>query len=83
VIRRAGCSFEKENFVKIAKNGSTYYTIYGKINNLIRELKSFGDYSGVDTPGLISNPEVKDACADGTWRATSRESRSLPKGFFL
>ncbi len=45
--------------------------------------KSFGDKRGSGTPGHISNPVVKAASADGTWRATSRESRSLPKGFFL
>jgi hypothetical protein len=37
----------------------------------------------VGTPGPIPNPEVKHASADGTWRATSRESRSLPRGFFF
>lgn len=45
--------------------------------------KSFGDKCGSGTPGHISNPVVKAVSADGTWRATSRESRSLPKGFFL
>ena len=44
--------------------------------------KSLGDLSGMGTPGLISNPVDKHASADGTWRATSRESRSLPRGFF-
>ena len=32
--------------------------------------------------GPIPNPVVKDVSADGTWRATSRESRSMPRGFF-
>jgi hypothetical protein len=30
------------------------------------------------TPVPIPNTEVKPFCADGTWRETSRESRSLP-----
>ena len=42
---------------------------------------SLGDLSGVGTPGPIPNPVVKHVSADGTWRATSRESRSLPRGF--
>ncbi len=42
---------------------------------------SLGDLSGEGTPGPIPNPEVKLVSADGTWRATSRESRSLPRGF--
>ena len=44
---------------------------------------SLGDLSDVGTPGPIPNPEVKHVSADGTWRATSRESRSLPRGFSL
>jgi hypothetical protein len=47
------------------------------------EKRSLGDLSDVGTPGLISNPVVKGVSADGTWRATSRESRSLPRGFFI
>jgi hypothetical protein len=43
--------------------------------------KSLGDWSGGDTPGNIPNPAVKSASADGTWRATSWESRSLPGDF--
>ena len=42
---------------------------------------SLGDLSDVGTPGPIPNPEVKHVSADGTWRATSWESRSLPRGF--
>jgi len=34
------------------------------------------------TPGHIPNPAVKAVSADGTWRATSWESRSLPRDFF-
>jgi len=41
---------------------------------------SLGDLSGGGTPGNIPNPVVKPVSADGTWRATSRESRSLPRG---
>ena len=44
---------------------------------------SLGDLSDVGTPGPIPNPEVKHVSADGTWRATSWESRSLPRGFSL
>ena len=43
--------------------------------------KSLGDWSDGGTPGNIPNPVVKPVSADGTWRATSRESRSLPRGF--
>ena len=35
------------------------------------------------TPGPIPNPEVKLVSADGTWRAASWESRSLPRNFFF
>ena len=45
--------------------------------------KSLGDWSGGGTPGYIPNPAVKAASADGTWGATPRESRSLPRDFFL
>ena len=44
---------------------------------------SLGDLSDMGTPGPIPNPEVKHISADGTWRATSRESRSLPRGFSI
>src|SRR5450759_554120 len=44
--------------------------------------KSLGVLCDVGTPGLIPNPVVKDVSADGTWRATSRESRSMPRVFF-
>ena len=43
--------------------------------------ESLGDWSDGDTPGNIPNPAVKSVSADGTWRATSWESRSLPRGF--
>src|SRR5512146_2806455 len=48
-------------------------------NNIVK--MSLGDLSGGGTPGNIPNPEVKPVSADGTWRETSRESRSLPRGF--
>lgn len=38
----------------------------------------FGDHSGEETPGNISNPEAKLASADGTARGASWESRSSP-----
>ena len=44
---------------------------------------SLGDLCDVGTPGPIPNPAVKHISADGTWRAASRESRSLPRGFSL
>src|SRR5215212_394500 len=43
-----------------------------------RLLTSFGGHSGGGTPLPIPNREVKPASADGTRRATSRESRSPP-----
>jgi hypothetical protein len=53
-----------------------------KLEGLNIRIKSLGDLSDEDTPGPISNPVVKLVSADGTWRATSWESRSLPRGFF-
>ena len=44
--------------------------------------KFLGDRSDSGTPGHISNPAVKAVSADGTWGATPRESRSLPRNFF-
>src|ERR687887_2327698 len=41
----------------------------------------FGGHSGGDTPLPIPNREVKPTCADGTRRATSRESRQPPTSF--
>ena len=69
-MRRTGCSFEEGLHILAVKTET-------------EKEKSFGDKRGSGTPGHISNPVVKAASADGTWRATSRESRSLPKGFFL
>ena len=45
--------------------------------------KSLGDLCDGGTPGNIPNPVVKAVSADGTWRATSWESRSLPRDFFF
>ena len=42
---------------------------------------NFGGHSGRETPLPIPNREVKPACADGTRRATSRESRQPPINF--
>ena len=42
-----------------------------------------GDESDVGIPGNIPNPEVKRVNADGTWRATSWESRKLPTSSFF
>src|ERR1051325_6538181 len=39
---------------------------------------NFGGHTGRETPLPIPNREVKPARADGTWRETSRESRSPP-----
>ena len=58
---------------------SAYYIHHAIQSKLVK--MSLGDLSGVGTPGPIPNPEVKHVSADGTWRATSRESRSLPRGF--
>jgi hypothetical protein len=48
---------------------------------LTSENKSLGDWSDGSTPGHIPNPVVKAVSADGTWGATPRESRSLPRDF--
>src|SRR6266498_5747026 len=42
---------------------------------------NFGGLTGRETPLPIPNREVKPARADGTRRATSRESRSPPINF--
>ena len=44
--------------------------------------KSGGD-SNEDPPVPIPNTEVKLINVDGTWRATSRESRKLPDLIFF
>ena len=40
--------------------------------------KKSGGYGERVTPVPIPNTEVKPSRADGTWRVTSRQSRSLP-----
>src|SRR5713226_4872529 len=46
-----------------------------------RAFHNFGGLTGRETPLPIPNREVKPARADGTRRATSRESRSPPINF--
>ena len=43
-----------------------------------KDKRESGDYSDEVTPVPISNTEVKLICADDTWWATARESRTLP-----
>ena len=45
------------------------------------QVKLLGVLSSGGIPGLISNPEVKPASADGTWMVTSWERRSSPSYF--
>ena len=71
MVRRTQHSFPK-------LTPTTYYSF--TLNFCIR--KSLGDLSDGGTPGHIPNPVVKAVSADGTWRATSWESRSLPRDFF-
>ena len=59
----------------------TYIINHAIQSNIVKT--SLGDLCGRGTPGPIPNPVVKPVSADGTWRATSRESRSLPRGFSL
>jgi hypothetical protein len=44
---------------------------------------SGGDDSEGETPGPIPNPAVKPFYADGSWSASSCESRSLPTELLL
>ena len=41
-------------------------------------IKKFGENSYRDTPGHISNPEVKPINAESTWGAAPWEDRNLP-----
>ena len=62
----------------------TYYSSRNVLSVTVQDQlvnKSLGDWSGGVTPGNIPNPAVKSVSADGTWRATSWESRSLPRDF--
>jgi hypothetical protein len=49
-----------------------------RVRTFARRPDNFGGHSGRETPLPIPNREVKPACADGTRRATSRESRQPP-----
>ncbi len=46
--------------------------------NLERKKRRSGGNGVEEPPVPIPNTEVKLNCVDGTWRATSRESRTLP-----
>ena len=46
------------------------------------KIKKFGENSYGDTPGHISNPEVKPVNAESTWGAAPWEDRNLPNFFF-
>ena len=48
-----------------------------------QEKRESGGNGIEDPPVPIPNTEVKLNCVDGTWRATARESRSLPDYFFI
>jgi hypothetical protein len=49
-----------------------------KVRQFGATFTTFGGHSGGATPLPIPNREVKPASADGTRRATSRESRTPP-----
>ena len=51
-----------------------YILVFGKVNRK----GQVGDHRSVGIPGNIPNPAVKRVSADGTWRATSWESKKLP-----
>ena len=53
-----------------------HYSVFNVHEHIKEEI--CGDYSGEDTPVPIPNTEVKLLSADDTWRATSRESKTLP-----
>ena len=46
-------------------------------------IKKFGENSYGDTPGHISNPEVKPVNAESTWGAAPWEDRNLPNFFYF
>ena len=46
-----------------------------------RKYNQFGENSYGDTPGHISNPEVKTVNAESTWGAAPWEDRNLPNFF--
>src|SRR5690606_15789908 len=53
-----------------------------KVQTLLKAFTFSGAYSGGATPVPIPNTAVKPSSADGTARATERESRSVPENFF-
>ena len=54
-----------------------------KVQTFTREERESGGNGIEDPPVPIPNTEVKLNRVDGTWRATARESRSLPDYFNL
>ena len=70
----------------VSKN-KTYCFSYSNLNTDVPEnldsiflaLHTSGGYSEKVTPVPIPNTVVKLLCADNTWRATSREHKSLPE----
>ena len=54
------------------------FTLDWKYLLLFRRFKKYGDDGMRDTPVSIPNTEVKPHNADGTRRATSRETRKSP-----
>jgi hypothetical protein len=55
------------------------YLILLNTQHPVSSLLFLGDNSGGVTPVPIPNTAVKTSCADGTSRATSWESRTLPR----
>src|SRR5690606_3021576 len=53
-----------------------------KVQTLLKAFTFSGAYSGGATPVPIPNTAVKPSSADGTARATERESRSVPESFY-
>ena len=72
------CSEELENKPKHQKALFSFEGTKKKVS-----LKRISGGNGIEEPPVpIPNTEVKLNCVDGTWRATSRESRTLPDFFF-
>ena len=57
--------------------------ILGKVFTNSERYRFPGGFSGGATPDPIPNSEVKPTRADGTDRASDRESRSLPGFVFI
>ena len=53
------------------------------MQTLLKAFTFSGAYSGGATPVPIPNTAVKPSSADGTARATERESRSVPESFYV